>query len=99
MRTLVKTAKMASAAAIAGLAIGLSATTQAEPSVLQVKETTKSDYAKTKFPILMVHGWLGWSRIGTESVGLDYWYQILPDMARNGLCCSIITGKHYGLSW
>ena len=71
MRTLVKTAKMASAAAIAGLAIGLSATTQAEPSVLQVKETAKSDYAKTKFPILMVHGWLGWSRIGTESVGLD----------------------------
>ena len=46
MRTLVKTAKMASAAAIAGLAISLSGTAQAEPSVLQVKETAKSDYAK-----------------------------------------------------
>ena len=32
----------------------------------------------------MVHGWLGWQRIGTDTIGLDYWYQILPDMARNG---------------
>ncbi|OTG81397.1 lipase [Acinetobacter sp. ANC 5054] len=84
MQTLINKAKMASFAALTGLAIGLSASAQAAPSVLQVKETAKSDYAKTKYPILMVHGWLGWSRIGTDSVGLDYWYQILPDMARNG---------------
>ncbi|WP_180165289.1 triacylglycerol lipase [Acinetobacter sp. YH12049] len=84
MRSLVNTAKMASVAAVAGLAMSISASTQAAPSVLQVKETAKSDYAKTKYPILMVHGWLGWSRIGTDTIGLDYWYQILPDMARNG---------------
>ncbi|WP_180178090.1 triacylglycerol lipase [Acinetobacter sp. YH01005] len=84
MRSLVNTAKMASVAAVAGLAMSISASTQAAPSVLQVKETVKSDYAKTKYPILMVHGWLGWSRIGTDTIGLDYWYQILPDMARNG---------------
>lgn len=44
-----------------------------------------SNYAKTKYPLLMVHGFgLGFSRIGTENFGLDYWYQILPDLARQG---------------
>lgn len=84
MRTFTTKAKMASLSIMAGLAIGLSAGAQAAPSVLQVKETAKSDYAKTKYPILMVHGWLGWSRIGNDSFNIDYWYQILPDMARNG---------------
>lgn len=56
----------------------------AAASAIQVTELVKSNYAKTQYPILMVHGWLGWSRIGTDSIGLDYWYQILPDMARNG---------------
>ncbi len=33
----------------------------------------------------MAHGFgLGFSRIGTQMLGLDYWYQILPDLARNG---------------
>lgn len=57
MRTFTTKAKMASLGIMAGLAIGLSAGAQAAPSVLQVKETAKSDYAKTKYPILMVHGW------------------------------------------
>nr|WP_230245661.1 triacylglycerol lipase [Acinetobacter sp. PW68] len=57
---------------------------QAAPSVLPIQEQAKSDYAKTKYPLLMVHGWLGWSRIGNETFNMDYWYQILPDMARNG---------------
>lgn len=26
----------------------------------------------------------GFIRIGTDQLGLDYWYQILPDLARNG---------------
>jgi len=26
----------------------------------------------------------GFNRIGTDTLGLDYWYQILPDLARNG---------------
>lgn len=64
--------------------LGTSAQTQAAGSATQVTAKVTSNYAKTRFPILMVHGWLGWERIGTDSIGLDYWYQILPDMARNG---------------
>lgn len=82
MRTLTTKVKTAALGVMTCLAIGLSASTQA--GVLKVTETAKSDYAKTKYPILMVHGWLGWSRIGNESLNIDYWYQILPDMARNG---------------
>ncbi|QIO07014.1 esterase/lipase family protein [Acinetobacter shaoyimingii] len=43
-----------------------------------------SNYAKTKYPMLMVHGFAGFTRLGTENFGLDYWYQILPDLATNG---------------
>lgn len=28
--------------------------------------------------------WRGFIQIGTDQFGLDYWYQILPDLARNG---------------
>lgn len=44
----------------------------------------QSNYAKTKYPIVFAHGMVGFIRLGTESLGLDYWYQILPDLARNG---------------
>lgn len=84
MHNLKNTLKQLSMAALATTVITVALPTQAAPSVLQIKETAKSDYAKTKYPILMVHGWLGWSRIGNESLNFDYWYQILPDMARNG---------------
>lgn len=30
------------------------------------------------------HGMAGFNRVGTDTLGLDYWYQILPDLARNG---------------
>ena len=43
-----------------------------------------SDYAKTKYPIVFAHGLLGFVHLGPESFGLDYWYQILPDLARQG---------------
>ena len=66
------------------LCLGFGSQTQASQGLLQIKETAKTDYAKTKYPIVMVHGWLGWSRIGNDSFNIDYWYQILPDMARNG---------------
>ncbi len=73
-------------ASITALTLGLtlSTTSQAASGLLQVSENVKSSYAKTKYPIVMVHGWLGWSTIGTEDFGIDYWYQILPDLARNG---------------
>ncbi|ENV32237.1 esterase/lipase family protein [Acinetobacter gerneri] len=43
-----------------------------------------SDYAKTKYPIVFNHGMFGFSRLGTSSLGVDYFYQVLPDLARNG---------------
>lgn len=84
MRTFIKTTQMLALSLAAGLGFGFSTQTQAAASAVQFTEKAKSDYAKTKYPILMVHGWLGWQRIGTDTIGLDYWYQILPDMARNG---------------
>ena len=43
-----------------------------------------SSYAKTKYPIVFAHGMVGFNRIGFDALGMDYWYQILPDLARNG---------------
>ena len=81
--TMINYTRALSLAAI-GCLYGMTSTAQAAPSVLAVQERVKSDYAKTKYPLLMVHGWLGWSRIGNETFNMDYWYQILPDLARNG---------------
>lgn len=50
--------------AIIGCLLGSIGATQADPIVLPIQEQAKSDYTKTKYPLLMVHGWLGWSRIG-----------------------------------
>ena len=76
--------------AIAGiLATATIATTTyaAESAAHQPKNYTaksSSTYAKTKYPIVFSHGMSGFIRIGTDPFGLDYWYQILPDLARNG---------------
>ena len=43
-----------------------------------------SDYAKTKDPLVFVHGMFGFNRLGSAEFGLDYWYQVLPDLAKNG---------------
>lgn len=45
---------------------------------------TVSEYAKTKYPIVFNHGMFGFTRLGTTSLGVDYFYQVLPDLARNG---------------
>lgn len=56
-------------------------TTQASTLAQQVKsKTVISDYAQTKYPIVFAHGLFGFGSI----IGLDYFYQILPDLARNG---------------
>jgi len=60
MRTFIKTTQMLALSLAAGLGFGFSTQTQAAASAVQVTEKAKSDYAKTKYPILMVHGWLGW---------------------------------------
>lgn len=55
-------------------------------SGLQTIKSTfiSSNYAKTKYPVLFNHGMFGFTRLGTSSFGVDYFYQILPDLARNG---------------
>lgn len=51
----------------------------------QVKASyVQSNYAKTKYPIVFAHGMFGFTRVGLDAIGIDYWYQILPDLARNG---------------
>ena len=79
-----KTKNILALSLCSALCLGIGSQTQASQGLLQIKQTAKSNYAQTKYPIVMVHGWLGWSRIGNDSFNIDYWYQILPDMARNG---------------
>jgi triacylglycerol lipase len=57
-----------------------------QASNLQLAESrfVVSNYAKTQYPIVFAHGMVGFNRIGFNALGMDYWYQILPDLARNG---------------
>ena len=57
---------------------------QAATQAKQVTAKASSSYAKTKYPIVFTHGMAGFITVGTDQFGLDYWYQILPDLARNG---------------
>lgn len=69
----------------AGLCFGLVLSMMnTNAKVYEVKGTATSDYAQTKYPIFFVHGMFGFSKLGLESFGVDYWYQILPDLKRNG---------------
>ncbi|KHF78787.1 Lipase precursor [Acinetobacter sp. neg1] len=43
-----------------------------------------SNYAETKYPIVFNHGMFGFTHLGPSAFGMDYFYQILPDLARNG---------------
>lgn len=47
-------------------------------------DSIQSSYAKTRYPIVFAHGMVGFIRLGTDTLGMDYWYQILPDLARHG---------------
>ncbi|RKG46124.1 MULTISPECIES: esterase/lipase family protein [Acinetobacter] len=73
--------KILSASLISLLCINSAMATQAT----QVTESkVSSSYAKTKYPIVFNHGMGGFISIGTDTLGMDYFYQILPDLARNG---------------
>lgn len=58
--------------------------TQAAEGLQHVTATATSDYAKTKYPIVFMHGMFGFTRLGFDTFGVDYFYQVLPDLARNG---------------
>jgi triacylglycerol lipase len=71
---------------LAALSFILLNSTAVHASNLQKAETkfVVSHYAKTQYPIVFAHGMVGFNRIGFDTLGMDYWYQILPDLARNG---------------
>ncbi|TCB56160.1 esterase/lipase family protein [Acinetobacter terrestris] len=69
---------------IAGL-MSLSAIGQVQAgNATQVSSKVSSSYAKTQYPVVFSHGMSGFITVGTDDFGLDYFYQILPDLARNG---------------
>ena len=69
---------------IAGL-ISLSTIGQVQAgNATQVNSKVSSSYAKTQYPVVFSHGMSGFITVGTDDFGLDYFYQILPDLARNG---------------
>lgn len=56
----------------------------AAQGIQKATSTVISDnYAETKYPIVFVHGMFGFNRLGSAVFGLDYWYQVLPDLARH----------------
>ena len=72
-------------ASLIAATISLSSTVNAkEIKDLAIHEPTPrfvvGNSAKTQYPIVFAHGLFGFGSI----VGIDYFYQILPDLARNG---------------
>lgn len=63
--------------------IAISTMTTVQASNLAQQENASfvySNYAKTQYPIVLAHGLFGFG----STVGIDYFYQIAPDLARNG---------------
>lgn len=56
----------------------------ASQAVQVTASQVSSSYAKTKYPLVFSHGMAGFITVGADPLGVDYWYQILPDLARNG---------------
>lgn len=71
-------------ATIASLALGLAFSSVSHSAVNTPNVNATGTYAKTKYPILFVHGMFGFDRLGGSTFGMDYFYQVLPDLARNG---------------
>lgn len=72
------------AALCAGISLSALTHVQAAQGLQHATDKAQSDYAKTKYPIVFMHGMFGFTRIGFDTFGMDYFYQILPDLARNG---------------
>ncbi|MFC3902991.1 triacylglycerol lipase [Acinetobacter marinus] len=71
-------------ASIATLSLGIAMSSTGHSAVSSPNVTIKGTYAKTQYPILFVHGMFGFDTLGTDTFGMDYFYQVLPDLARNG---------------
>ena len=68
--------KLLSASLISLLCINSAMATQATQIT---DKKVSSSYAKTKYPIVFNHGMGGFISIGNDTLGMDYFYQILPD--------------------
>ena len=66
------------------LSIAAITSTASHAALQTYSTTTTANYAKTKYPLVFVHGMFGFTRMGSDAFGMDYWYQILPDLAKNG---------------
>lgn len=81
---------MKKAMILAGLLVGSTISTVTTNATVAgktqhvVASYVSSDYAKTKYPLVLTPGAMGFTRLGTAAIGIDYWYQILPDLAKNG---------------
>lgn len=75
---------MKSGLILSGLIVAVALTSAQASNISQTTAKTNATYAQTQYPIVFAHGMSGFIRIGTDQLGLDYWYQILPDLARNG---------------
>ena len=48
--------------------------------VMAMSETLETGYTETKYPIVLVHGFLGFDQL----VGVDYWYNIPETLQQDG---------------
>ncbi len=60
--------------ALSMIAMGVS--TSYASNATQVTGTASSTYAKTKYPMVFVHGVAGFSRAGSDPLGVDYWHVV-----------------------
>ena len=70
---------------LAGLAVLFAAQSHAfemDCSNISIHEPAPNSgtYNKTKYPIVMAHGWFGFD----ELLGVDYWYGIIDKLTDNG---------------
>ena len=56
-----------------------------------IQAQAASTYAKTKYPVVLAHGMMGWDKM----VGIEYWYQIPNDLRDNG--ANVYTTQASGL--
>lgn len=63
-------------------------------SLIIGSQAAADDYAKTRYPIVLVHGTFGFSKLGP----VDYWYGIPQDLARHGADVHVVQVSPFGRS-
>lgn len=73
------------------LTAAMAATVSAEVSAMS--ETVETGYTETQYPIVLVHGFLGFDSM----VGVDYWYKIPETLQEDGakVFVATVSNTHY----